>query len=57
MDSWDAIAAAGLLLVVAGVACVYWPAALILTGGVLVGLYYLRERHAAQQDPPAAKPD
>ncbi len=33
---WDVLALCGVLMVVGGVAAVYWPAALVLAGGVLV---------------------
>jgi hypothetical protein len=43
------LAIVGLLLVLLGAAAIYWPLALILGGGLLLGAYYLREcRHAAE---------
>jgi hypothetical protein len=49
LDLWDVLAIVGLLLVLLGAAAIYWPLALILGGGLLLGAYYLREcRHAAE---------
>ena len=47
MDAWDGIGFIGVSGILAGVAFVYWPAALILGGVVLLGVYYLRERALA----------
>lgn len=41
MDHKDLIATLGIALVVAGVAFVYWPAALILAGIMLFAFAYL----------------
>jgi hypothetical protein len=59
LDSWDVVALVGLLLVLIGAAAIYWPLALILGGGLLLGAYYVREcRHAAESpDPVAVEPD
>lgn len=43
-DLWDVIGFVGASLVVAGVACVYWPAAVILAGVGLVVVSYLGGR-------------
>jgi hypothetical protein len=49
LDLGDVLAIVGLLLVLLGAAAIYWPLALILGGGLLLGAYYLREcRHAAE---------
>lgn len=42
-DTWDIIAVVGGLLIVAGVACIYWPAGLITSGVFLIAAYILRE--------------
>lgn len=47
MDRWDGIGFLGIGVLLLGVGFVYWPAALILGGSVLVGLYFLRERARA----------
>lgn len=49
IDLWDGVGVVGSGLVVAGVGFVYWPAALVLAGGGLVGLYLLRETRLAAQ--------
>jgi len=51
MDSWDAVGGVGVSCVLAGVGVIYWPAALILGGLVLVGLYFLRERALVARTP------
>lgn len=50
MDRWDAVGAAGALLVALGLGALGgWPWAALWGGGLLLGLYALREaRHAAQ---------
>lgn len=44
IDRWDATGIAGAALVVAGVAFIYWPAALVLCGAGLLYLSYLGSR-------------
>ena len=49
VDHWDGIGFLGCSGILAGVGVIYWPAALILGGSALLGLYFLRERaHAAR---------
>lgn len=51
-DIWDLFGFAGLTAILGGVAAIYWPAALILGGGLLLGAYCFREfRHVPR--PPA----
>lgn len=56
VDVWDVLGFAGCALVLAGLAAIYWPAALILAGAGLLGVYYLRER-ALGADPIPARPE
>lgn len=55
MDVWDASALVGLGLVVGGVAMVSVPAALVLTGSAMLGVYYLRERSHGVPQPPVER--
>jgi hypothetical protein len=60
LDLWDLVAVLGVLLILSGAAAMYWPLALILGGGLLLGAYYVREsRHAAESPaaPPVGEPD
>lgn len=58
LDPWDALAVVGLVLVLGGAAAAYWPLALILGGGLLLGAYCVREyRHVSQPTAPADQPD
>lgn len=43
MDFWDMLALLGLILVTAGIACIYYPAAFIFFGASLLAAYILRE--------------
>lgn len=43
MDIWDIIGLFGTSLIVAGVACIYWPAGLICAGAAILVVYALRE--------------
>ena len=43
-EKWDIVGAFGVSFVVAGLTAIYWPAALIVAGLGLCGLYYLHER-------------
>lgn len=43
MDVWDVIGLVSALLVLSGVAAIYWPAALILAGAFGLLAVYLRE--------------
>lgn len=53
MDVWDSIGLLGAALVVGGVGWWSGPAALVLSGSALVGLYVLRE---VKLIPPKPKP-
>lgn len=48
-DPWDAIGVLGAVLVLAGVAAIYWPASMILGGSAALTLYYFRERYLVPQ--------
>jgi hypothetical protein len=58
LDLWDVIAIVGLVLVLFGAAAIYWPLALILGGGLLLGAYCVREfRHVPESPAPPPEPD
>lgn len=44
IDVWDCIAAVGAALILAGIWCIYWPAALIACGLMLVFVSVLKVR-------------
>lgn len=48
---WDALAVAGVAVVAAGTACIYWPASLILlgVGATVVGVVGDAQRKRAEQ--------
>lgn len=47
MDGWDALGIVGAALLLLGVALWSVPAAMVLAGGLLLFLYYLRETRLA----------
>lgn len=54
VDWWDVLGIVGLSALLCGVGAIYWPAALILGGVMLLGVYLVRElRHVPESPPPA----
>jgi len=59
MDVWDVVILGSMLLIVIGIAVIYWPAALIFSGVMGVSICLLRElslvshsRDASSNDSP-----